>query len=108
MNPRKISMASIRQVFEERLEAFRESYTFHPHDEVVRSLAVTGEIISLISGDQAAARAMTSIEQILEGRGNPQSDDGGRELTTEDWREKWAEMEGYDLCPDSVFLDELL
>lgn len=101
-------MASIRQVFEERLETFRESYTFHPHDEVVRSLAVTGEIISLISGDQVAARAMTAIEQILEGPGTPRSDDDGRESITEDWREKWAEMEGYDLCPDSVFLDELL
>jgi hypothetical protein len=103
-------MATLKDIFYERLDEFREGYSFTEQDEVVRSLAVTGELLDLIYGEQLAPIAMTAIKTVL-AEGWRQEWDWSRlsgSRPDNDWRATWAEIDGWESSSLShLLLDEL-
>ncbi|WP_306015014.1 hypothetical protein [Oceanicaulis sp. MMSF_3324] len=102
-------MVTLRDEFHTRLEEFRDVYCFYEQDEVIRSLAVTGEILDLVFVGDEAAMAMALLAKIIS-KGTADSWDRLKLSETrpdQNWRETWAEIDGWDSSSTPPFLDEL-
>lgn len=102
-------MTSLRRVFQDRLDQFQADYTFDEQDEVVRSLAVAGELLELTFGELEASLAMTAIREMISGD-RPSEWDWSRLNAVPvdyDWRTTWSEIDGWSESSEPVFLDEL-
>ena len=100
---------SLRDVFDDRHEQFVADYTFSEQDEVIRSLAVAGELLDLIFGEQEASLAMTAVRRLI--AHGTRSDWNWQSLNNDapdtDWRKTWSEIDGWDASSSPPFLDEL-
>lgn len=102
-------MTSIREIFEERLDEFEPEYTFTEQDEVIRSLALIGEMLDLVFPGDEAAIAMTALKKIVaHGRRGEWiwSELDGVPVEA-DWRQTWSNIDGWDETCTPPFLDEL-
>lgn len=102
-------MNTIRDVFQERLEEFRANYSFTEQDELIRTLAVTGELLDLMFVRSEAALAMTALRKII-AHGTRQEwkwADLDKSEAEKDWRKTWEDIDGWDASSTPPFLDEL-
>lgn len=103
------NMTTLREIFDDRLNEFMPEYTFTEQDEVVRSFAVVGELLAMTFPGQEAALVMTALKRII-GHGPRQEwrwadlDEDGLD---QDWRQTWAEIDGWNDSCQPPFLDEL-
>lgn len=100
---------SLRDVFDDRLLQFQEGYEFWEQDEAIQSLAVTGELLDLMFGQQEAALAMTALRRLIaHGRGGDWDWQAlNKDQPDSDWRETWNDIDGWDANSHPPFLDEL-
>lgn len=102
-------MVTLRDEFQARLDDFRDWYGFYEQDEVIRALAVTGEILDLVFVGDEAAMAMALLEKII--RKGTSGDwnrlNLGETRPDPNWRETWAEIDGWNASSAPPFLDEL-
>lgn len=102
-------MVTLRDEFHARLDEFRDEYGFYEQDEVIRSLSLTGELLSHIFIGEEAAMAMAVLQKIIK-KGTSES--WGRLKLGEtrpdpSWRETWDDLQGWDESSKPPFLDEL-
>jgi hypothetical protein len=103
-------MLTLKEAFHERLDEFRDGYSFTEQDEVVRLLAATGELLDIVYGEQLAPIAMAALKAILAEGWRPEWDWSQLSGVEPDqnWRETWAEIEGWQASSlTHLLLDEL-
>lgn len=102
-------MVTLRDIFEERMNQFVPEYSFTEQDEVVRSLAVVGELLDLLFSGAEAALTMTALKRIIshgEGRDWDWAKLNGDAIDN-DWRATWKNIDGWNDSSSPPFLDEL-
>ncbi|SDM57042.1 hypothetical protein [Maricaulis salignorans] len=102
-------MVTLRDEFHARLDEFRPEYGFWEQDEVIRSLANTGELLDLIFVGDEAAMAMALLEKII-AKGTREDWEPLRLGDTKpdlNWRETWDRIDGWDASSTPPFLDDL-
>jgi hypothetical protein len=106
----KVEMITLKETFYERLDEFRDGYSFTEQDEAVRLLAVAGELLDLTFGRNEAPLVMAAVRKILEDAWRSEWDLTQLNGTEpdDDWRATWGEIDGWSASPmHSQFLDEL-
>jgi hypothetical protein len=102
-------METLRDIFERRLDEFRQGYGFAEQDEVIRALAVTGEMLDLVFAGNEASVAMTALRSII-AHGSIDDWDWSKldeRKVDRNWRKAWGEIAGFDASSTPPFLDEL-
>lgn len=102
-------MATLRDIFDDRMDQFMPEYSFTEQDEVIRSFSLIGELLDLVFGGSEAALAMTALKRIVaHGRRGKWvwAELDGTPLDTE-WRRTWSDIDGADETCSPPFLDEL-
>lgn len=103
------TMATIRDIYNDRMDEFVPEYSFTEQDEVIRSFSLIGELLDLVFPDAEAALLMTALKRIVAHgrRGEWQWSDLDEETTDADWRRTWRQIDGWNDTCQPPFLDEL-
>jgi len=102
-------MATLRDIYDERIQEFRENYGFYEQDEAIRSLSIIGEILDhLFIGDEAGM-TMAILEKVI--AKGVRKDWHWAKLDQvkpdKNWRETWSNIDGWDASSCPPFLDDL-
>lgn len=91
-------LSAIKNEFENRLEDFRESYTWEECEGLVRPIAVVGEMIDLAFSPLVAARAMQALRLIITVHPDQpiEWDKLNADFPLDNWREDWADLDAYN------------
>lgn len=102
-------MATIRDIFDERMDEFMPEYSFTEQDEVIRSFGLFGEILDLVFPGSEAPIIMTALKRVVAHgrRGEWVWANLDETPLDTDWRKTWSEIDGWDDTCDPPFLDEL-